>query len=261
VAQTVTVKGVDDAEDDGDTPYTIVLEPETTNALDLSTLDVSGTQVQGVSVTNLDNDDPTPPAPPSPLPYPLSNRDVGRVGVRGGGAYSDGTWLIRGSGTNIYSNADGFHFVYRALKGDGTLVARVTSIENTHYRAKAGLMIRKGLGAGAKHAMVAVTPGGGVEFLRRRLSGAQTAESKSVAAAVPLWLKLVRTGNIFIASTSQDGVNWMEIGRDSFDMPRTVYFGLVVSSLNNSVLNTATFDNVTVIGVEGVRKPKPPAKR
>ena len=51
--------------------------------------------------------------------------------------------------------------------GDGQIVARVDSVQNTNAGAKAGVMIRDGLETGAAHVMIDVKPTGSAEFVQR----------------------------------------------------------------------------------------------
>ena len=62
----------------------------------------------------------------------------------------------------------------------------------------------------------------------------------------PSWVRLVRSGNTITASRSSDGVTWTTVGSDTFSMGQTVYVGVAVTSHDNAVLATATFDQVAV---------------
>src|SRR6266498_3622804 len=164
-----------------------------------------------------------------------SDRDVGVTGLNGRYSSSQGTYEVRGSGGDIWGEADGFHFVYVPWNGDGQIVARVASVQNADPWAKAGVMIRASLAIDSPHAMVALTPGNGVTFLRRTQAGGATrndahqamrvlnlegtltfqqrgdtssdgAKDSVVAAAAPYWFKLVRRGIVFAAYASSDGV-------------------------------------------------------
>jgi hypothetical protein len=52
----------------------------------------------------------------------------------------NGAWTLKASGSNIWGTSDSFHFVHQGLSGNGTLVARVTSLTNTNASAKAGII-------------------------------------------------------------------------------------------------------------------------
>ena len=63
-----------------------------------------------------------------------------------------------------------------------------------------------------------------------------------------MWLKLTRSGNTFNAYYSSDGVTWIAIGSVDLPLPpEDLFVGLAVTSHNAGVLNTAVFDDVSVI--------------
>ncbi|MCB1824480.1 MAG: PKD domain-containing protein [Candidatus Competibacteraceae bacterium] len=177
----------------------------------------------------------------------LLSQDIGSVGLEGSASFTNGTYTLQGSGDDIWNTSDSFHFTYQRLDGDCTIVARVASITNTDSWAKAGVMIRESLNANSRHAMVVVTPGNGVAFQRRSKTGGSSYHTAGAAAKAPYWVKLTRSGNYFYAYQSQDGVNWTRIGRRiTINMATSVYVGLAVTSHDNRLLNTATFDNLSI---------------
>lgn len=179
------------------------------------------------------------------LPSGWSSQDVGSVGLVGSASYTNGTFTLRGSGSDIWSTADSFQFVYQNLNGDGQITARVVSLQNTHSNAKAGVMIRETLSADARHATMNVTPAAGLEFLRRANIGSTTSWTGGGSFTAPYWVRLVRSGNLFTAYSSVDGVSWTLVGSATITMASNVYIGLIVNSHDNSVLATASFDNVS----------------
>lgn len=182
------------------------------------------------------------------------HQDVGTVGAPGSAAFADGIYTVRGSGADIWGTADAFHFVYRPLVGNGEIVARVTSVGATDYWAKAAVMIRDGVAANARHAMVVITPPGHDEAsFQRRLStgGSSTAFDAGVGSGpAGSWIRLVRSGDSFSGFRSADGVTWTELGAPvTIPMAESVFVGLAVTAHNNDGrLNTSTFDNVSVMG-------------
>ena len=183
------------------------------------------------------------------VPTPWSNVDVGSPGLTGlGYQAASGAYTIEGSGSDIWNASDAFHFVYQSLSGDGVITARVASQQNTNASAKSGVMIRNSLSAGDQYVLMATTPGSGVTLQDRATSGGnavQTAVTSGLTA--PYWVRLVRSGNTFIAYRSADGVNWIGEGSVTIAMGTTVDVGLAVCAHNNSALNTSTFDNVSVV--------------
>jgi len=181
------------------------------------------------------------------LPDPWMDQDIGSVGLTGSTSYGNNIYTLKGAGTDIWGSADAFNFAYQPLNGDSSIVARVTSLTNTSGFAKAGVMIRENLDANARHALVTLTPSNGVRFIRRMSTGGGSEVTPGAAVKTPYWVKLTRTGNTFIAYQSIDGSAWTQIGSAvTINMGTNVYVGLAVTSNNNGVLATATFDNVSV---------------
>jgi len=140
------------------------------------------------------------------------------------------------------------NLAYQPLSGDGTIVARVLSAQGSSY-PEAGVMIRETLTAGSTHAFVAYEPypGPSIYLDSRLTTGASTSSQYTAINALPYWVKLVRSGNTFSGYLSTDGSNWVQVGTtETISMAQNVYIGLAVSANNNSVLATATFDNVSI---------------
>jgi hypothetical protein len=187
--------------------------------------------------------------PPEYIGYLQSwvDQDVGSAGLAGSTVLSSGTYILTASGSDIGDVADAFHFVYQPLVGDGEIIARVTGIDNTDPFAKAGVMIRASLDADAANAMVAVTPGSGIVFQSRSSAGGATDVTTDAGFGAPYWIRLVRSGDEFTAFRSEDGIDWVQIGDPvTIATNGTVLVGLALTAHDNTVLNTATFDNVTV---------------
>jgi hypothetical protein len=178
------------------------------------------------------------------LPAPWASSDIGNVGVTGSASYQNGVYSISGAGSDIWGSADQFNYLYRPLTGDGQIVTRLVSQQNTNAWAKAGLMIRNTLATDASYAMMAATPINGTTFQRRLSAGSFYLATAGPTMAAPCWLKLVRSGNTFTGYVSADGITWVLAGSDKIVMQSTVYVGFAVTSHNTSMLGTATFDSV-----------------
>ncbi len=181
------------------------------------------------------------------LPAPWVSADVGSVGLAGSASYAGTTFTVRGSGTDIWGGADAMHFVYQPLSGNGQIVARVASVQNTDGFAKAGVMIRETLAAGAKNALAAITPANGFTFQTRTSTGGTTTSSRTTGIVAPHWVRLVRNGNSFSAFRSTDGTTWTQQGSAvTISMASTVFVGLAVTAHNNTQLNASGLTNVIV---------------
>ncbi|HVH26040.1 MAG TPA: PKD domain-containing protein [Vicinamibacterales bacterium] len=196
---------------------------------------------------------------PAALPTPWLTQDIGNVGLAGSASYSSGRFTVAGAGVDIYGNADAFRYVYHPLAGDGQIVARVVSTQNTHIYAKAGVMIRESLTPGSPQAAVVLLPDGTIEFLTRSVANGATTIPGTTSQSPPTWLKLVRTGNSIVASVSADGSAWSVVGTTNVTMTATVQIGLAVTSHTTSQLNTSVFDNVSVTTGSSTQPPATPS--
>ncbi len=179
------------------------------------------------------------------IPSAGSGQDIGSVGVAGRSDESGGTWTVQASGADIWGSADGFHFRYAQLTGDGFVQVRLLGQGNTDPWAKAGLMIRDNLTAGSAHALLAGTTASGLALQHRPVANQASLHEPLGAYNYPVWLRLVRSGTTISAHLSPDGINWTASGTAvSPAMSDPVYIGLAVTSHNNGVLGTATFDNL-----------------
>ena len=184
----------------------------------------------------------------SVLPAPWWNQDIGGISAPGSAGMAGSSCVVYGNGADIWDNWDAFQYVYQSFSGDGSIVVRVPSLQNTDPWAKAGVMFRETLAPGSRHALMAITSANGTAFQRRKdLNGASfhTAGSRM---SVPCWLKLVRVGNTFSGYTSAEGSNWTLAGSDTVAMPTTLYVGLAVCSHNYGVMTTASFESVQIQG-------------
>ena len=153
---------------------------------------------------------------------------------------------VEGSGADIWGTADAFRFAYKAWTGDGEVIAQVTSVENTHAWAKAGVMIRGSLEADAPHAFLLVSPGKGIAFQSRADRGGLTTHAAAGTATAPYWVRLVRQGTRITAFTSPEGAHWTAAGSRTIALGETAYLGLAVTSHDNTTRSAATFQSAEV---------------
>jgi hypothetical protein len=159
-------------------------------------------------------------------------------------------------GTPVF---DTFYFVHRTLTGDGSLTARVTTIDDAEPWAKAGVILKQGTESGSRYAAVLLTGDHGVRM--------QHDYTGDIAGPAPgadrQWLRLTRKGTTLTGETSPDGERWSTIGTVSLDLGTRVEAGVFVSSpehletsdsfgsreQNGSVtVATAAFDEVRTSG-------------
>jgi regulation of enolase protein 1 (concanavalin A-like superfamily) len=155
---------------------------------------------------------------------------------------------VKGAGADVWGSADAFHFAYRTITGDGSIVARVASVSNSAAWVKAGVMIRGSLSANSAHGFMLVSYSKGLAFQRRTVAGGISTSTPGALASAPYWVRLDRAGDVITAYQSTDGVTWTLVGSDTIPMGTTFYVGLGVSSHSTTTLATGTFDNVTISG-------------
>ena len=156
-----------------------------------------------------------PAVTPPTLPVPWVTQDIGAVGKAGSASFAaaTGTYSVSGAGADIWGTADALRFVYQTLSGDGQIVARVASVQNTNAWVKAGVMIRADLTPGSAQAMMMVTPGKGNNFQRRLTNGGVSVGTAGALVTAPYWVKLTRAGSTITAYQSSDGSTWSTVER------------------------------------------------
>ncbi|MDE3099205.1 MAG: RICIN domain-containing protein [Verrucomicrobiota bacterium] len=183
------------------------------------------------------------------LPAGWTDIDIGSVGLAGSASYSSGTFTVNGSGSDIWSTSDSFNYAYQSVSGDQTIIARVASQQNTSSWAKSGVMFRDSTAANGAYVAVYVTPSNGVSMQIRPSDGAGAIDAaRQTGLTAPYWVKIVRSGNTFTGYSSPDGSTWTEVAATNVTMASGVDAGLAVCAHNNTVLNTSTFDNVSISG-------------
>jgi IPT/TIG domain-containing protein len=180
------------------------------------------------------------------LPPGWQNQDIGQVGVAGSSKFTNGAFTVMGSGQYIWYNSDSFQFASQTLSGDGSIVARVASVQGGSS-SESGVMIRETLSPGSDMAFMAYSGSTDLYWIYRPTAGTNVSYANTGAVTLPYWVKVVRSGNTFSGYESSDGVTWLQVGGSvTINMAQTVYIGLAVSSNANTTLATATFDNVSI---------------
>jgi Secretion system C-terminal sorting domain len=162
---------------------------------------------------------------------------------------SNGTFTLRSSGADIWTTSDQFNYNYQTLNGDGTIVAKVNSIQNTSDYAKVGVMIRQDLTPGSANAACLMWQNRATSQFRTAANATATG-TNIINILVPRWVKLQRVGNVFTASHSVNGNNWTQIGTSqTINMGANVYIGLAATSHNVNTIGTSSISNVRITKV------------
>ncbi len=152
---------------------------------------------------------------------------------------------IQAGGTDIWGSSDEGYYFYQEASGDWDFAARLAAFDPDDGWAKAGLMLRDGLGSGAAHFTILVSGSNGVHRQARTSTGNATGTVSGSAASAPHWLRLKKTGTQIVAYESADGQNWTEVDRSSWGFDDPSFVGFVASAHDSEQRVTATFDSVT----------------
>ena len=160
--------------------------------------------------------------------------------------------------------SDSYFFAHQALTGDGSIIARVTSLKTAadtalEQWAKAGVMVKSSPTQGSPYAAVMQTGSHGVRMQWNYLH--------DKAGGPGSWLRLTRKGTTLTGSVSTDGSHWSDVSTTPVaGLPPTVEIGLFVTSpdhietsehfggssaVGGPSLATASFDHVALQGATG----------
>jgi regulation of enolase protein 1 (concanavalin A-like superfamily) len=184
------------------------------------------------------------------LPPGWSDTDIGSPADAGSATDNNGVWSIAGGGVDIGGTSDQFNFASQSCSWDGAIVALITSVQNTDPSsgmAKAGVMFRNDSTSEAVNACMVATAEKGVQFQYRATTDATTTGTEITGISPPVWVKVVRTSDLFSGYYSVDGTNWTQVGSTAtILMAGEALGGLAVTAHNNSALNHCTLTNVSM---------------
>jgi len=165
-----------------------------------------------------------------------------------------GKMTLAGDGTDIWNNSDDFVYAYKTLTGDGTMVARVTSVgTGSNTWAKGGVMIRDSINGGSTFVDTVITGGGGngASFQFRPVADAACGTSTDAATVLtaPYWVKIERIGDNIGGYISTNGTAWTPLGvPQAIKMTAPVLIGICMTSHAAGENRTFQFDSITTTG-------------
>jgi len=179
--------------------------------------------------------------------------DVGKPALVGDVLYKseDQSYIIKGSGYNLWFGHDEFHYAYNKLKGDFILTANFKFInKGVDPHRKIGWMIRASEDSNAAH-MTATVHGDGLTTLQwRRMRGAFMRDPQDeifTKKAGTEIIQLERLGKEFIMRVAHPGEPLQEVGRtDAIDISNDVLAGIFICSHNSKVIEEAQVWNVRI---------------
>jgi Tol biopolymer transport system component len=175
--------------------------------------------------------------------------DVGSPRIAGSAAYNavSQEYSLAAAGVNMWGERDEFHFVWKRVKGDFILQARVELLgAGVDPHRKLGLIARATLDADSPYADAVVHGDGLTSLQYRRAKGAITEQIVSEPKA-PDVVQLERKGNAFILSVARYGEPFTTTRLADLPLGDEVYAGLFLCSHREEVVEKAVFRDVRVI--------------
>lgn len=180
--------------------------------------------------------------------------DIGQVGAQGGFTFNsqNNSYSVTGAGEGTRGISDSMSFIYRKADSDSEITVFLGSLSSpspANPYGAAGLVIRESLQPGSKSVTLTVSHQDGANFWIRKNSDSTSAKTVGPTLTTPVWLRLQKVGNEFLAFVSEDGTSWDLVGRDFADFSGTTFYvGLSVSSGILGTLSTADFEQVANFG-------------
>lgn len=176
------------------------------------------------------------------------SEDIGQVSPAGSSHVDDQTKIltIKGGGWDIEGTTDAFQYVYQTASGNAELIAHLRSLDDTADWAKVGLMVRQSSDEGSTFAMMTQSPERGLGFLYRLKPNGGCGVDQFNNNGAPVWLRVVKDGNVVSGYDSPDGVKWTCRGAVRLPLSGPVEIGMAVCSRTTAALCTAAFDHVTL---------------
>ncbi|MCB0636544.1 MAG: T9SS type A sorting domain-containing protein, partial [Lewinella sp.] len=137
-----------------------------------------------------------------------------------------------------------YGYVKTVICGDGEIIAHVDDIDGLG-KAWAGIVMRESNDPGSKKFQVMT----GLDYLQHRIDWRTTTDgvnqTQNFSRYGQHWLRIVRTGPIFQAFTSYNGLFWSQpVNTQVIPMSECLEVGLIVTNVPYATNVTASFDHV-----------------
>ena len=178
-----------------------------------------------------------------------NHTDIGNCKHKGFAHYNDNeqTYMIGGSGTNMWADQDEFHYLWTTLQGDFIVRAEIQFLgTGVDPHRKAGWIVKNDLNSETKHVNASLHGDGLTSLQYRRSDGEETEEITSPDSTTQV-IQLERRGSTFIMSSAKFGAEFTSVQKDSLAMDKEVYVGLYVCAHNPEIVEVVKFRNVRII--------------
>ncbi len=179
--------------------------------------------------------------------YPWLSIDIGDTKLKGSTHQTKNTYTLKASGTDLWSSNDGYHYHFKRAKENCEVRVKITSLKAAHKNGKAGLMIRADQSSGSPYFSVGMTFENGLYVQSRNETNDQTIwHYGDVHQTFPVWLKIIRWGDVFTALISEDGKDWEQVARINSLFPADALVGLAFCNHSNEGLGEVVFEDFEV---------------
>ncbi len=188
---------------------------------------------------------PTVPSSPPPAdaqcPSGWTCQDIGQPNPAGTETVSGSTWTITAGGAGVTGTTDQFWLVSRTASGDSQISARVATL-TSGSGGQAGIIVRQDNTPGSPYYAVFARPNTTLSVQYRTRFGGGTTTLTTIPMALPRYLEIQRTGDLFRVATSADGSTYTLIPGTTATiiMPYAAMEGVAVSSGTNGTAGSAT---------------------
>jgi TolB protein len=159
------------------------------------------------------------------------------------------SYLVRGSGKNMWDDHDEFHFVWKRMAGNFLLSTRARFVgRGVEAHRKIGWTIRRSLESNSAHVTAALHGDGLMSLQFRRTSGGSTEEAKSLDSlpGADAVIQLERRDGVYLMSVARFGDTLATQQITGISLPDTVFVGLFVCAHNDNVVERGGFSNVRI---------------
>ncbi|HUQ12489.1 MAG TPA: hypothetical protein VM146_19440 [Steroidobacteraceae bacterium] len=160
---------------------------------------------------------------------------------------SSGIYFISAAGENMWGERDGFGFVWKDMKGDASIGARVKFMgKSAQPHRKAGVMLRQSLAPDSIY-VDAVVHGDGLTSLQYRAETGGVTREIQCAQEAPTALRLEKRGDyIQLFTANEDGVFFATGCQVKLPLGTKFLAGLAICAHDNRAFENARFSSVTV---------------
>jgi hypothetical protein len=201
---------------------------------------------------------PSPPPADAQCPSGWTCQDIGQPHPAGTESVAGSSWTIRAGGAGVTGTTDHFRLISRMTSGDSQISAQVTAL-TSGTGGQAGIMVRQSNTPDAPYYAIFTKPNTTLVVQYRSRSGGSTTTLNTVNLALPRYLEIQRTGDLFQAATSADGATYTLIPgtNATLIMPYAVLEGVAVSSGTDGTAGTVTVGGAATGPVTNTLNPVP----